>query len=216
MTDTLIIEKAIEEIETKTFGVTEQFLKIHEIVYDDNKLKVARVDKESGDGTAIVYFPVKDEKFYLAVYIDTEPEISVRHVNIEAYHSVYFKAISETFSFDKLSGMTKLKATGGHNKGDKRGQNVLWKWSSISFEPNPEADEFEDKLTKLLNYLEQDREGVEKLVNNANGHIQVYSSFHNGNTLIGGHHIDKDHIRRMGKLNLEIDFDINADGHLFT
>jgi hypothetical protein len=112
--------------------------------------------------------------------------------------------------------MTKLKATGGHNKGDQRGQNVLWKWSSISFEPNPEADEFEDKLTKLLNYLEQDREGVEKLVNNANGHIQVYSSFHNGNTLIGGHHIDKDHIRRMGKLNLEIDFDINADGHLFT
>ena len=55
MTDTLIIEKAIEEVETKTFGVTEQFLAIHKLVYIDNKPKVERVDTDKVD-EAIVYF----------------------------------------------------------------------------------------------------------------------------------------------------------------
>ena len=77
MTTTQIIQKATEEIEAKTFGSTEQLLAVHQIVLVDNKPKVARVDTENPDGTAIVYFPVVDEKFYLAVYLDTQPELSV-------------------------------------------------------------------------------------------------------------------------------------------
>ena len=116
------------------------------------------------------------------------------------------------------------------------GNPTSWKWDlgngTTSFLKNPAVtyfapgkynvklikttDEFEDKLTKLLDYLEQDNEGVEKLVNDAGGYIQVYSSFHNGNTMIGGHHLEKDHIKRLSKLNLEIDFDISADGNFFT
>jgi hypothetical protein len=219
MADTLIIEKAIEEIETKTLGVTQQFLKIHKIVYSDNKPKIARVDTDKKD-EAIVYFNVEDEKFFFAVYIDTKSKISVRWTNTEAYHSVYFSASSDTLSLIELTHLTKLTSTRGRNKGDRKrpdtGTEILWKKSTIDFEPNPEADEFEDKLTKLLAFLEQDKEGVEKLVNNADGYIQVYSSFHNGNTLIGGHYIDKDQIKRMSQLSLEIDFDNSADGNFFT
>ena len=119
----------------------------------------------------------------------------------------------------ELSELTKLTLTRGINKGDKKnpdGGKIEWKESSIFIEPNPEADEFEDKLTKLLGYLECDSEGIRKLVSNANGHIQVYSSFHNGNTMIGGHHLEKDHIKKLSKLNLEIDFDISANGNFFT
>ncbi len=122
-------------------------------------------------------------------------------------------------SFQDLAQLTKLTPTRGRNRGDKKKpeskSDVVWKQSSIDFEPNPEAVEFEDKLSKLLDYLEQDKEGVETLVNNADGYIQVYSSFHNGNTLIGGHHLEKDHIQRLSKLNLEIDFDISVDGNFF-
>jgi hypothetical protein len=215
MAHPLIIEKAIEEIEAKSCGVTEQFLKIHELVYENDRPKVARVDRESEDGTAIVYFPVKDQKFYLAVYVDTEPEVSVRHVNTEPSNSVYFKAISEVYTLEELAEMTKLKPTGGRNKGDKRGGSASWRHSSIFFEPNPEADEFEDKLKKLLNFLEQDKDGVATLVNKANGHIQVASSFYNGNTMLGGHHLNRDVIRRMANLNLAIDFDLYADGKFY-
>jgi hypothetical protein len=118
----------------------------------------------------------------------------------------------------ELAKLTNLTSTDGRNIGDKKHPNsgaIVWKESTIFFEPNPEADEFEDKLTKLLDYLEQDIEGVEKLVKNAGGYIQVYSCFHNGNTAIGGHYINKDQIKRMSKLNLEIDFDISAQGNFF-
>ncbi|TDE15249.1 hypothetical protein [Dyadobacter psychrotolerans] len=78
MTETLIIQKATEEVLIKKFGVTEQFLKIHQVVFIDDKPKGARVDREIDDGSAIVYFPVVDEKFYFAVYLDTKPEVMVR------------------------------------------------------------------------------------------------------------------------------------------
>ena len=216
--NTLIIEKAIKEIETKTLGVTKQFLAIHKLVYIDNKPKIARVDTDKAD-EAIVYFNVEDEKFFLAVYVDLKPNVSVRWTNTEPYHSVYFRASSKTLSLIELCELTILTTTKGRNKGDKKnpdGGKIEWKESSIFIEPNPEADEFEDKLTKLLDHLEHDSEGIGKLISNSNAHIQVYSSFHNGNTMIGGHHLEKDHIKRMGKLNLEIDFDICADGNFFT
>src|SRR5688500_15961875 len=99
MTDTLIIEKAIEEVETKTLGVTEQFLEIHNLVYIDNKPKIARVDTDKED-EAIVYFNVENEKFFLAVYVDLKPNVSVRWVNTEPYHSIYFRASSDKLSLE--------------------------------------------------------------------------------------------------------------------
>ena len=63
MANSLIIQKATEELETQTFGVTEQFLKIHQIVYENDKPKVARVDRENEDGTSIVFFPLKMRNF---------------------------------------------------------------------------------------------------------------------------------------------------------
>lgn len=219
MTNTLIIEKAIEELRTRTFGFTEQFLEIHTIAYTDNKPLIARVNRDKED-EAIVYFSISDQKFFLAIGVGIAPGASVLWVNTEPFHSVYFRAASNNLSLAELSQLTKLKPTGSKNKGDKKrpgtGIDTVWEQSIIDFEPNPEADDFEDKLTKLLNYLEQDKEGVEKLVNNAGGYIQVYTSFHNGNSMLGGHYITKDQIKRMSKLNLEIDFDISAEGNLFT
>ncbi len=218
MITNIIIEKAMEEIETKSLGITKQFLQVHKIVYADGKPQAARVDLDKKD-EAIVYFNVMEEKFFFAVYVDLKLNVSVRWCNTEPYHSVYFRALSDKLSLKELSHLTKLTSTRGRNKGEKRSpdtkSDVVWKHSTIDFEPNPEADEFEDKLTKLLDYLEKDKEGVASLVNKAGGHIQVYSSFHNGNTIIGGHHLEKDHIKRMSRLNLEIDFDITADGSFF-
>ncbi len=214
MAETLIIQKAIEEIEAKTFGETEQFLKIHEVVYEDGKPKIARIDREKKDGTAIVYFPVKEEKFYLAVYVDTEPKISVRHVGTESYNSVCFSAVSDSLNLEELSRMTKLKSTKGWSKGDKRGR-TLWKFSKFIFEPNLEPDEFEDKLKKLLDILESDKEGITQLAENSDVCIRVAQEFHNGNTMLGGSYIDKESMKRIANLNLPIDFDLYLGGNFY-
>jgi hypothetical protein len=216
MADNLIIEKAIEEIKAKRFGTTEQLLEIHEVVYVDNKPQVLRVDTEYDDETAIVYFPIKDEKFYLAVWLDTKPEISVRGVGTENFNRVYLKAISDDLSFKELSSLTTLKLTSGWSKSDARKSgNSFYNFTALHFEPNPEPDEFEDKLKKLLDFLEKDKEGIIALADKANVQIQVATIFHNGNTMLGGHHLDKDIIKRLAALNLEIDFDLYAEGNFF-
>ncbi len=217
MTNLQIIEKAIAEVETEALGVTAQFLDVHNLVYVHDEPKIARLKTDKEDG-AVVYFNVEGQKFFFAVYVDLKPVVKVRWTNTEPYHSVYFRASSEVLSSEQLAQMTKLISSRGRNRGDKRhpeGGKSEWKRNTIDFEPNLGADDFEDKLTKLLDYLEQDIIGVKNLVNRAGGYIQVYSSFYIGNTMIGGHHIDRDHIKRMGKLNLEIDFDISADGNYF-
>ncbi len=111
--------------------------------------------------------------------------------------------------------MTTVKPTGGWDKGDKWNDKTFRKYTAVHFEPNPEPDEFEDKLRKLLDYLEQDKEGILSLVEKAEGHIQVAMEFHNGNTMLGGPYISKENIKRMSSLNLEIDFDLYANGKFF-
>ena len=118
MSDDKITQKAIEEIESKTWGVTQQFLDIHKVLYSDAKPKVERVDRDKDDGTAIVYFPIKDQKFYLAICLETVPEVLVNGIYIEPYISVYFSASSETIDLDKLTNMTSLKATSTWKKGE--------------------------------------------------------------------------------------------------
>ena len=66
-----VIQKAIEEIESKKFGLTGHFLEIHEVVFSNNVPEVTRVDWDRNDGSAIVYFPIEGERFYLAIYVDT-------------------------------------------------------------------------------------------------------------------------------------------------
>jgi len=215
MTDDIIIAKAIHEIETKTWGVTEQFLEVHEIVYANGKPVIARIDKDDPDGNVIVYFPVKDEPFYFAVYFNTLPEIAIRWMGTEPGNSVYFAAFSGEMSYGQLAALTQLKPTGGWSIGDKQKLDgtLLRKSSKIMFEPDKGPDELEHKLTKLLDFLESDKEGVALLTEKAGGYIQVAIQFHNGNGMLGGPHINTDCIKRMAALNIEIDFDIYATGN---
>ena len=216
MTINDLIQKAIEEIENKAFGITKQFLDIHTVAYENSKPKIEKIDIDEEKGTATVYFRITDQKFHLAVYLKIKPAISVIWVEIEPNHSIYFRATSEILHYDELCSMTTLKPTNGWNKGDKRKNGgYLYKFSCIEFLINEAPDKFEIKLNELLNFLEQDKVGIANLGNHANGHIQVIINFHNGNTMLGGPMIDKNSIKRISALNLEIDFDLYAEGNFF-
>jgi hypothetical protein len=216
MTDFEITKVAIEEIETKAWGTTQQFLQIHELIYEEDSPKILHIDKDESNGTAIVYFPVKDEEFYFAVSVATTPTINVRWVDTEAMHRVYFRATSEDLDFEQLASLTTLKPTGGWKKGErKKYGNSVYKYSSIEFLPNPEPDAFDDKIHKLLDFLERDIDGIRRLANIGGGQIQVASIFHNGNTMLGGYHLDKRLLSRLDALEVEIDFDLYAEGRFF-
>lgn len=211
-----IIKKVGQEIKNKTWGVTEQFLEVHDVVLVDGKPKIDRIDSEKGDGTVIAYLPIKDESFHLAIYLDSKSDFEIKGVGTEPYNSVYFRVTSDKLSVTELSSMTTLNATENWDKGEKKKfGNSVHKFSSVMFEPNPEPDEFTDKIKKLLDFLEQDKVGVKRLVDNADGYVQVAMKFHNGNTMLGGPSLDKEIIKRMNDLNLAVDFDLYADGNSF-
>jgi hypothetical protein len=217
MSDEKIIQKAIEEIESKTWGVTQQFLDIHQVVYLGTKPKIERVDRDRDDGTAIVYFPVKEERFYLAICIETSLEPEIISIYVEPYTSVYFSAGSENVELEILSGMTTLVPTSVWKKGEpkREGKPILYKDNRIIFEPTPGPDEFGDKMKNLLDFLETDKVGVKNLVKKAEGYIQVAMEFHNGNSMLGGPGISKDTVKRMAALNIEIDFDLYVSGKTY-
>lgn len=152
---------------------------------------------------------------YFSVYIDAKTNKAIG-VDIEAYHRVYFRATSKSLTADELKEMTILPPTETWNKGDfRKSGKSNYTFSNFTILPNPEPDQFEDKLRKLLDHLEQDKDGIKRLVNNANGHIQVAMDFHNGNGMICGPCIDAIDIRRMNELGLSIDFDLYVSGNKF-
>ena len=215
MTDQQVIEIVENEFRDKTLGATEQYLEIHKPIYIDNRLKVDRIDRDNKHELTIAYLPVSNEKFYFAIYID-EQTAGITNVGTEPYHRVYFIATSETLSSEELKAMTFLTPTECWNLGDLRGDKKRkYTYSGMKFLINPEPDEFEDKLNKLLDFLEQDKVGIRKLAQKANGYIQVAMDIHNGNTMIGGPYLNANTIKRMSNLDLSIDFDLYTAGNYF-
>lgn len=215
MTDQQAIDLIEKELKEKTLGVTEQFLHIHSPVYDGHQLKVERIDRERKDNIITAYLPVSGEGFYFAVFVDS-CAMEVVGFETEPCHNVYFRATSTSLTADELKAMTALAPTSCWNKGDpRRTESANYTFSNFEILPNPEPDEFEDKLKKLLDFLERDKEGIKRLVENANGYIQVAMYIHNANGMPGGPTIDKEAIRRMNDLGLSINFDMYIGGNSF-
>jgi hypothetical protein len=208
MTDEQVIELIESEFREKTLGVTEHYLEIHSPIYTENNLQVDRIDREREDEIIVAYLPVLDQKFYFAVYINIDCK-EITGLGTEAHHSVYFRAASEALSADDLKEMTILSPTSFWNKGDlRKNRKSTYPFSNIEILPNPEPDEFEDKLKKLLDLLELDKEGIKRLASKANCYIQVAMDIHNANGMIGGPVLDKVDVKRISDLGLWIDFDL--------
>jgi hypothetical protein len=215
MTDEQVKDLIQTELRQKSLGVTEQYLEIHEIVSEGGELKIVRIDRESEEGSIIAYIPIKDEYFCLAVYIDERNE-TIQNIGTESRNQVLLRATSNELTFNELQSMTKLKATRSINKGDlKSNKELKHAFSVLDLEPNPEPDEFEDKLEKLLTFLEQDKEGIHSLVKESNVWVSVTMDFHYGNQLLGKAFISLHIIKRLSALNLAIDFDFAAWGNPF-
>ena len=215
MTDEEVAQLIENEFITKTLGVTESYLEIHEAVYEEGKLKIDRIDREKQSDVIIAYLPVKDEYFSFAVYIDKQNK-EIFNIGTESRNEVSLKATSNTLSSNELQAFTKLKADNTWNKGDlKASKKATYKFSCIKIIPNPEPDEFEDKLTKLLTFLEKDTAGILELTKHANTYIDITIDWHRGNQLLGNVFINLESIKKMNNLNLEINFDFTAWGEPF-
>ena len=201
-----LIKKAISEIENPTFGTTEQLLEVLNVEKENRKLKVERVDFKSFDETNVVYFPVKDEPFFVSVYFSKENN-EITSVGTENGNQVYFTATSENLTFEQLLELTKLSGLSGWSLNDDRkiGKGK-YNFSRLTFEPiKSRAYDLDAKLKLLLTELEEDTDGIRKLTKMADAGISIHHQLYiDGNN---GINFDIETINRLSKLNVGIDID---------
>ena len=210
MTDTQIIEVIQSELENKKFGVTEQILEIHNPIFIGDKIQIENIIRN--ENKIRVYIPIENEKFYLTFYINSKNK-EILGIETDPYISIYFKANSEELNEKDLSNFTNLKITKSWNKGDKQGKNGIYKFSCVIIEPNQKPNDFYSKIAELIDELKRDKIGIQKLIEKANGYIQVVMEFHNGNGMIGGPNLNEKIIKSLSDLNLSIDFDLYISGN---
>ncbi|WP_266367086.1 hypothetical protein [Tellurirhabdus rosea] len=73
-----IKQAAIQEILNPTFGTTKQFLQVFKVQTKKGNPVVRRIKIDKSAKSATVYFPVQDENFFCAIYLDIEKEIEIR------------------------------------------------------------------------------------------------------------------------------------------
>lgn len=215
MTDEEVAQLISNEFIVKSLGITEQYLEIHQPVYDSSLLKIDRIDREKQSGIIIAYLPVKDEYFFFAVYIDPIKK-EIFNIATEPRNMVTLRATSEELTSNELQSFLKLIPDKTWNKGDLKSRGkAIFDFSCVEYTLNPEPDEFEDKLLKLLTVLQKNKDDVIALGLNAHTYIQVIMDFHNGNQLLGSASIDLESIKIMNDLNLLYQFRYYSMGTTF-
>ncbi len=203
---TELIKKAILEIENPTFETTKQYLEVHSVELDNGKPKVERIDFDSFENVNVVYFPIKNELFFLSVYFSKENN-EITYVGTENGNRVYLSVGSENLTYKELCKMTELKPVFGWCKNDfRKDGKTKYNFSRLKFEPiKNEAYDLEAKIKLLLSELEKDSNGVKTLSENAEVYLTVCSNLYiDGNKGIG---FDKQTMKRISDLNLGMDID---------
>lgn len=213
MTDTEIANLIAREFNEKNLALTEQYLQIHQPVYENDKLKIERIVREND--IIVAYLPIKDEYFYFTVIIKTKKQ-EVFRIDTEPRNLVSLIFASEHKTCEELQEFTNLKYQESWNIGEKmphRKRNYTN--SGIEFYLPKEPGTFEEKLHNLLHFVQEDFKGMQALSEVSKGYVHVIIDYHSGNQLLGGHVINAALIQNMSALNLSIDFQIAAWGESF-
>jgi hypothetical protein len=207
----LILEKVFTEVNNPTWAMLEQFLTAHQIDYENGKPKVVHVDMDNPE-MAIVYLAVHDQDFYYGMWVETKDEIRLHWMNTRPKIRVYFCAESETLTIEEMMALTSIDTQVARRKGELRWTKVAYKDSAIIIEITPEPRSFEDKLVRLLDHLEQDREGIKTLADKTETSICADCLYYSGHYSLGTLLIDKKIAKRIAALNLALYIDLEAWG----
>ncbi len=211
--DARLIEAAERELLSPVCASTIQYLRVLDVERVDGRIDVARIDRDSSGKWASIWVRVAKARFWLGVQLELEPALRPCWTNTIATCRTYLKVTSEAHSLDELRAMTRLEIRDGWNRGDRRpGSNAVRPFTRATIEPESGYGEFEDRMARLLDVLESDRDGIKRWVDAARCEVVVPWYAHNGNGSLGGFSIDRRTAARLAELSLGIDFDLYAEG----
>ncbi len=198
-----IIAIASDEIIQKNFGVTQQYLDVHEIEFENGVPRILCIDYEQFPDNAVVYFQVKDYSFYFAVRVNIKIEPKVTFTWNEPRHKIRFIASSNQLSADELQAIISLS---GNETITINTHAQTEESTKLVIESTPWPGNFKQQLKRFLDYLLGDASGINRLVGRANGCLEVESDFYIGNGHLGGYLLDNETIAKLTELNVSISF----------
>ncbi|MDB5054630.1 MAG: hypothetical protein JWM44_2680 [Bacilli bacterium] len=214
MIENQIKEIALNEILTPTFELTRQYLKVNPLVFIDGNPMIEDIVIDFESKTAEVYFPILDEEFYFVIYLDIEPEISIRIMNMSAGSRVYFSISSKTLNYEEIVKDFTFQPTRSWKKGElipRRNIEKYYEASGFMFEPNSKkTGEVEKKVKYLLQLLHPFQNEMNKFEDDTIFEIQV--CYYGYKEQMWGIHLEKDILKRLCELNLSLDIDLYASG----
>ena len=126
----------------------------------------------------------------------------------------YLTASSDHMTLEEMAKLTKLNYSNGATKGEKikhGGRGGYYQYSFIDYKFTDKTSyELEESLNMLLDELEKDKNGIKNLIERTNACINICK--HQYISANAGIHFDKEIIRRINELNLDIDIDIYCVG----
>ena len=168
---------AISEILFPTFNLTKQFLMVNKVLLEKEVPVIADVIVKEEENTAEVYFPIIDESYFFVVYLELEPIPAVRFMGMSAGNSVKLFVLSENHTADELINILGINPTKKWSKGEKRAKSnadIFYDFSGLIFEPTVKRTvEVEDKLRKIIDFLNLYKEKVLKLTEVASVEVQI-------------------------------------------
>ena len=160
----------------------------------------------------IFYYKIENQQYFFAIGIDVKQK-DVSRVFLRNSTYCYLKASSDDMTLEEMAKLTNLKYSEGITKGEeiKRGRKGFYQHSLIKFKFTDNTSyELEESLNMLLNELEKDKDGIKNLVEKTDASIIVCKyQYISANA---GIDIDRNIIKRLYELNLEINIDMYCVG----
>jgi hypothetical protein len=196
---------AMAEVMNPTFALTKQFLTVNKVVLQEKRPFVEDIILREDKSLAEVYFPIEGERYYFVIYINTEPQLSVRSMEMSSGNLVYFSVTSQEHSLDKLITLAGMEPTRKW-KADKK-----TKHNGFEIKPSlKKTGNVEDKLHRLITLLQPYRENLYTLSTLAPMGINI--AYWGYQEQMGGIDFDREMIQKLANLNLPIDIDLYAGG----
>ncbi|NGZ74563.1 DUF4279 domain-containing protein [Saccharibacillus alkalitolerans] len=207
-----IRKAALREASEQSLAVSRQLLGHQELERENGVPVIAGILEEPGERVAAVYFPVKEERYFFVVYVDTEPEVSLRFAGMDSGSRVYCRIVSETLDLPELLRLIPLEPNKTWQKGTRVSERseALRSFSGMAIEPDRRLYiEAERKLERLLEVLET-RASAFPLSGDSTAHVQI--AYYGYKEQMGGVHLSTALMSRLAALGLELDLDLYAGG----
>ncbi|MBL4940044.1 MAG: DUF4279 domain-containing protein [Colwellia sp.] len=212
------IQVAQEEVLNKRWGITQQVLEVHSVVFcQDGNPEVKRVyEKEPGEDIS-VFFAIQDQPyFYVVVVTVKENDFAVGGGYIEAKVRVYLGIYSEELTRDEITKRLGIEPFRSWRKGQPfRASFPQRKHEehACQFHAHPETPgSVEEKLDELVRQLTPVKDEIRQLGESCRLEVTIVYENWGGDPQFGGFNLNAGHIKFISTIGAEVDCDLYSFG----